>query len=87
MAPVASSVASYRVTLQPSGHSFITDGSDPILQAALDAGLTLPYGCRNGACGASAARRDAIAGSASCARPASMPKTGCRWSGCTNNCR
>ncbi len=52
MAPVASSVASYRVTLQPSGHSFITDGSDPILQAALDAGLTLPYGCRNGACGA-----------------------------------
>ena len=49
---VASSVASYRVTLQPSGHSFSTDGSDSVLQAALDAGLTLPYGCRNGACGA-----------------------------------
>ena len=49
---VASSVASFRVTLQPSGHSFTTDGSDPVLQAALDAGLTLPYGCRNGACGA-----------------------------------
>jgi CDP-4-dehydro-6-deoxyglucose reductase len=43
---------SFRVTLQPSGHSFATDGSDPVLQAALDAGLTLPYGCRNGACGA-----------------------------------
>jgi CDP-4-dehydro-6-deoxyglucose reductase len=43
---------SYRVTLQPSGHSFTTDGSDSVLQAALDAGLTLPYGCRNGACGA-----------------------------------
>ena len=41
----------FRVTLQPSGHSFTTDGSDSILQAALDAGLTLPYGCRNGACG------------------------------------
>ena len=46
------SVASFRVTLQPSGHSFTTDGSDSVLQAALDAGLTLPYGCRNGACGA-----------------------------------
>ena len=52
MASVASSVASYRVTLQPSAHSFVTDGSETVLQAALDAGLTLPYGCRNGACGA-----------------------------------
>jgi CDP-4-dehydro-6-deoxyglucose reductase len=48
MAPAVS----FRVTLQPSGHSFSTDGSEPVLQAALDAGLTLPYGCRNGACGA-----------------------------------
>lgn len=48
MAPAAS----FRVTLQPSGHSFTTDGSDSVLQAALAAGLTLPYGCRNGACGA-----------------------------------
>lgn len=46
------STTTFRVTLQPSGHSFSTDGSDPVLQAALDAGLTLPYGCRNGACGA-----------------------------------
>jgi len=52
MASVASSAASFRVTLQPSGHGFATDGSDTVLQAALDAGLTLPYGCRNGACGA-----------------------------------
>ena len=43
--------ASFRVTLQPSGHSFTTDGGDSVLQAALDSGLTLPYGCRNGACG------------------------------------
>jgi len=48
MAPAAP----FRVTLQPSGHSFDADGSDSVLQAALDAGLTLPYGCRNGACGA-----------------------------------
>ena len=52
MASVAPSVTSFRVTVQPSGHSFTTDGSDSVLQAALDAGLTLPYGCRNGACGA-----------------------------------
>jgi CDP-4-dehydro-6-deoxyglucose reductase, E3 len=48
MAPAAP----FRVSLQPSGHSFSTDGSVPVLQAALEAGLTLPYGCRNGACGA-----------------------------------
>jgi CDP-4-dehydro-6-deoxyglucose reductase len=48
MAPVAS----FGVTLQPGGHSLVTDGGDSILQTALDAGLTLPYGCRNGACGA-----------------------------------
>ncbi|MCX7150436.1 MAG: CDP-6-deoxy-delta-3,4-glucoseen reductase, partial [Rhodocyclales bacterium] len=47
MAPAAS----FRVTLLPSGHSFTTDGRDSVLQAALDVGLTLPYGCRNGACG------------------------------------
>ena len=48
MAPVAQ----FHVTLQPGGHAFDTDGSETILEAALDAGLTLPYGCRNGACGA-----------------------------------
>lgn len=42
----------HNVTLQPSGHSFAVPNQTPILQAALDAGLTLPYGCRNGACGA-----------------------------------
>jgi CDP-4-dehydro-6-deoxyglucose reductase len=41
----------YNITLQPSGHSFAA-GDTTLLQAALDAGLTLPYGCRNGACGA-----------------------------------
>jgi CDP-4-dehydro-6-deoxyglucose reductase len=41
----------FTVTLQPSGHSFTVDGETNLLQAALDAGFTLPYGCRNGACG------------------------------------
>jgi CDP-4-dehydro-6-deoxyglucose reductase len=41
----------FTVTLRPSGHTFATDAETPLLQAALDAGFTLPYGCRNGACG------------------------------------
>lgn len=42
----------FRITIAPSGHEFSADGNDTLLQAALDAGYTLPYGCRNGACGA-----------------------------------
>lgn len=47
MAPAAS----FRITLRPSGHEFNADGSETLLQSALESGLTLPYGCRNGACG------------------------------------
>lgn len=43
---------SYQVTLQPSGHQFIVESGQTVLEAALDAGFALPYGCRNGACGA-----------------------------------
>jgi len=42
----------HRITILPSGRCFESEGDDTILQAALDAGLQLPYGCRNGACGA-----------------------------------
>jgi CDP-4-dehydro-6-deoxyglucose reductase, E3 len=41
----------HTVTLQPSGHTYAAPDDVTLLQAALDAGLTLPYGCRNGACG------------------------------------
>lgn len=41
----------FKVTLRPSGHSFAAATDTTLLQAALDAGITLPYGCRNGACG------------------------------------
>jgi len=43
---------SYQVTIQPSGHQFSVERGQTVLEAALDAGLNLPYGCRNGACGA-----------------------------------
>jgi len=44
------------VTLHPSGHSFVIEGRDSILQAGLKAGLALPYGCSNGSCGSCLAR-------------------------------
>lgn len=40
-----------QVTIQPSGHAYQADPEETILQSAIDAGFTLPYGCRNGACG------------------------------------
>jgi CDP-4-dehydro-6-deoxyglucose reductase len=43
---------SHQVTLQPSGHSFTVADNESVLTAAIDAGYNLPYGCRNGACGA-----------------------------------
>ncbi|MDP1651474.1 MAG: CDP-6-deoxy-delta-3,4-glucoseen reductase [Rhodocyclaceae bacterium] len=41
----------YQVTLQPSGHNFSVANDTTILEAALDAGINLPYGCKDGACG------------------------------------
>ena len=41
-----------QITLQPSGHQFTAEPTETLLEAALNAGVNLPYGCRNGACGA-----------------------------------
>ena len=41
----------YQIIIQPSGHVFFADAGETILQAALREGFSLPYGCRNGACG------------------------------------
>ena len=43
---------SHQVTIQPSGHQFSVNEGETLLAAALNAGFALPYGCRNGACGA-----------------------------------
>jgi CDP-4-dehydro-6-deoxyglucose reductase len=43
---------SFTVTIQPSGHTLLAEAGESILDAALRHGLTLPYGCRDGACGA-----------------------------------
>lgn len=35
----------------PSGHSFVVQANEPLLQAALRAGIALEFGCANGSCG------------------------------------
>jgi CDP-4-dehydro-6-deoxyglucose reductase, E3 len=42
----------HEVRLEPSGHTFNVAADETILEAALRQGIGLPYGCRNGACGA-----------------------------------
>ncbi len=42
----------HRITIDPSGHQFDVEPGNTLLRAALEAGVHLPYGCRNGACGA-----------------------------------
>jgi CDP-4-dehydro-6-deoxyglucose reductase len=40
------------VRLEPSGNVFTVKPGETVLEAALRQGIGLPYGCRNGACGA-----------------------------------
>lgn len=41
-----------QVKVSPSGHSFAVEANETLLEAALRQGVGLPYGCRDGACGA-----------------------------------
>jgi CDP-4-dehydro-6-deoxyglucose reductase, E3 len=41
----------FKVTIQPSGHSFVCRPAESLLTGALREGYGLPYGCRSGACG------------------------------------
>jgi CDP-4-dehydro-6-deoxyglucose reductase len=47
----------FSVTVQPSGHRFDVAGGETVLSGALRAGVGLPYGCKNGACGSCKGRR------------------------------
>jgi len=44
-------VMTCHVTVRPSGHEFSVDGHSTILEAGLQSGLKLIYGCGNGSCG------------------------------------
>ncbi len=41
----------FHITVQPSGHQFDCEADETVLAAAIRAGIGLPYGCKNGACG------------------------------------
>lgn len=45
------SAAQYQVTIEPSGRRFSAAPGESLLAAGLRAGVSLPYGCRDGACG------------------------------------
>ena len=42
---------SFNVSIQPSGREFPMQRDETVLSAALNAGIGLPYGCKDGACG------------------------------------
>lgn len=49
-------IASAQVTVLPSGHDFLVEGHDTLLEAAMRAGIPLNYGCSGGNCGLCKAR-------------------------------
>ncbi|MBI3561044.1 MAG: 2Fe-2S iron-sulfur cluster binding domain-containing protein [Gammaproteobacteria bacterium] len=50
------SIITAQVRLEPSGHEFLIEGNNSILESGLSAGLALNYGCSNGNCGKCKAR-------------------------------
>src|SRR5262245_1055264 len=46
----------FKVTVQPAGLAFDVARDEAILAAAIRAGVGLPYGCRDGACGSCKSR-------------------------------
>ena len=41
----------YQLSIQPSGHQCEIKAYETVLEAAIAAGFSMPYGCKNGACG------------------------------------
>ena len=46
----------FKVSIQPAGPAFDVARDEAILPAAIRAGVGLPYGCRDGACGSCKSR-------------------------------
>jgi CDP-4-dehydro-6-deoxyglucose reductase len=42
---------SFQVSVLPSGRQFNVESDESILAAGIRQGITLPYGCKDGACG------------------------------------
>ena len=50
------SITTAQVTVLPSGHDFLVEGHDSLLEAAMRSGIPLNYGCSGGNCGLCKAR-------------------------------
>ncbi|MDR1889389.1 MAG: CDP-6-deoxy-delta-3,4-glucoseen reductase [Zoogloeaceae bacterium] len=51
---------SHQITVQPCGATYTAEADETLLDAALRQGITIPYGCKNGAC--SACKASVLAG-------------------------
>ncbi|NMM87288.1 CDP-6-deoxy-delta-3,4-glucoseen reductase [Rhodococcus sp. SRB_17] len=51
MTDAATASAPFQITVQPSGRTFAATAGEAMLAAAIRAGVGLPYGCKDGACG------------------------------------
>lgn len=45
-------MTTYQITVEPSGRQFAASADETIVAAAITAGVPLPYGCKDGLCGA-----------------------------------
>ncbi len=54
--PVAAAT-SFQVSVQPSGRTYTASPDETLLAAGIRAGITLPYGCKDGACGSCKCRK------------------------------
>jgi CDP-4-dehydro-6-deoxyglucose reductase len=50
-ATVNANAGGFQITVEPSGRTFEANSGEVILNAAIRAGIGLPYGCKDGACG------------------------------------
>ncbi|MFB0915834.1 MAG: 2Fe-2S iron-sulfur cluster-binding protein, partial [Burkholderiaceae bacterium] len=41
----------FNITVEPSARTFTTDSGEAILAGAIRQGVSMPYGCKDGACG------------------------------------
>lgn len=63
----------YRITLWPSGRSFRAEAQETLLEAALRSGISIPFNCSSGSCGACKAR--VVAGRVDVTQPHDYPFT------------
>jgi len=46
----------HQISIQPAGRTYTVEGDETLLAAAIRAGVGLPYGCKDGACGSCKSR-------------------------------